>query len=756
MDLLEEPTVKTMGNRSSHFRRISGNRASVQEETETKTEASRNDNNNWTTWDDDVMVVNEGANGDGAAPIDAHAKRIASDAPVNEQQPPNGATTRSDETKTTAAPRSDEDAAPVASIKETNSGSIRPSPTNEQTPFSGNNNDEGTDVVALITSMRNELAKLQKDQDEQKKTADCKATINDLTKVLKTQQEQQEKKIKEATDDADSIRAALAAAQKDIENRQQAVEALKVQLRNEIKEKEEEQMQLRRQHLASRQRDQQIQQLKQQQQQRENEHRQQIQTITQIQQQQEEIRLNMQQQQQQQLLELQQQQQQQDTTNKKNTPTRARNDPAFQPGTPGQFSGAIDAAYPPLPNPRTTIASTEEFMRRKMAIDNMVSRRPKQPYDLGNPLQVKSMFVNFQTNTSDAYLSSADRLQELRHYVSGSALKIVDAQLQNSDQSAGLARAMEQIEKLFGSSYDTAFHILKDLKKGGPIGEYEDKKLVDFFAELELAYALAKNAGVEDDFGRPDNIISLINSKVQFMRNPYANLMQRAKREQRKVTFEDFQDLIFDHTDRLRLFSTEPSGRPIKVAATSAPVEQPASYAQKAASPPKPSNAPCCNICNKDHATVTCTSLAHLPSTERFQVLKNKGICHKCCNFHHPQVCQSIPTCSTCFKGHISLLHSDVPIRPNNRPFGRRQNGSGDNSNSSSGPTNSNNRMTNSNSSTAIPHNSNNANNQQQNGPVDNTSNNSNGSNPSASSNSNTEAQKTSANLPGNNPAPSI
>ena len=84
--------------------------------------------------------------------------------------------------------------------------------------------------------------------------------------MLKAQREEQEKKVKVATDDANSVRAALESAQEDIKRRQQSVEALKIQLRNEVKEKENEQMLLRQQHLASRQRDQQIQQLKQQQQ----------------------------------------------------------------------------------------------------------------------------------------------------------------------------------------------------------------------------------------------------------------------------------------------------------------------------------------------------------------------------------------------------------------------------------------------------------------------------------------------------------
>ena len=76
MGLLDEPAPKTMGNRSSHFRRISGTRPDEKEETEKKSKAPALDVNG--SWEEkDVITIDDGDHDQANEPLPPALKTAA-------------------------------------------------------------------------------------------------------------------------------------------------------------------------------------------------------------------------------------------------------------------------------------------------------------------------------------------------------------------------------------------------------------------------------------------------------------------------------------------------------------------------------------------------------------------------------------------------------------------------------------------------------------------------------------------------------
>ena len=165
---------------------------------------------------------------------------------------------------------------------------------------------------------------------------------------------------------------------------------------------------------------------------------------------------------------------------------------------------------------------------RKLSLKNVKERRPAHPTEPKDALQLQAIITLFDNNTKDEHITEQEKLQEMRYYLDGPAITIISAQAYRKDGTDNLARALSQIQSMYGHATNAPYELYKKLANGKVVRGDKIDEVNKFFAELEEAHCFADGADILKKFMTPDRLQELVVLRVPFLIDAYTTLLQNS------------------------------------------------------------------------------------------------------------------------------------------------------------------------------------------------------------------------------------
>ena len=318
------------------------------------------------------------------------------------------------------------------------------------------------------------------------------------------------------------------------------------------------------------------------------------------------------------------------------------------------------------------LSVTDELRQRKMAASHAKDSRPAKKFGGGTPFEYRNCIARFEQAVNSVGMDARMKLLEMAHWFSGNAADLVDSFSANKNAEEAYAKARSQLDTLYGSTCDSILPLVRQISMGKPIAESDLEGHVTLLTKLITAESTASEIGQLDQLDRRDNIADIAERRVRHIAKQVWQKDEDLKEEGRKFNFTDLKRLIQRQINILTTKNTlvtpySTSDNPVKVAATGATGNdqgkgRPTNATPKNGTRGQQGGSPC-GICNSPHDTVQCPDLLEMGPDERVTALKKRGWCFGCLDGRHMlRDCpQGRPTCSTCNKGHNTMLHGRSP-----------------------------------------------------------------------------------------------
>ena len=290
-------------------------------------------------------------------------------------------------------------------------------------------------------------------------------------------------------------------------------------------------------------------------------------------------------------------------------------------------------------------SSSDFLMEKRLALESAKEARPEVKFGGGSVVNFRATMAMFDNNTQSSCLGPREKLIELQNYVTGAPATMVASNLLNPDSAEAYAKARRDLEAVYGSTPESSWSMLDDIKRGKMIADDDVVGLQQLLASLMMTHALAKSAKKDEEMTRPDRLREVLSARAEFLMVPFAQKLLRIRtQEGRSFDFEDFRSLISDHISVMQLCGgARKIKQHAKVAFTSG-IEVVIGNEGKANGEKSYSSTDMCALCGNGHQTQYCESLAELDSDARFKKLIHSNICVKCMKVgHHQRDCTAPP-----------------------------------------------------------------------------------------------------------------
>ena len=292
------------------------------------------------------------------------------------------------------------------------------------------------------------------------------------------------------------------------------------------------------------------------------------------------------------------------------------------------------------------------------------------------------------------------KILELAHWFSGNALEVIDSFSAHENAALAYATVRSQLNSMYGQTCDSVLPLVRQIANGMPISENDLEGHVTLLTKMITAESTAYQVGQLDQLDRRDNIGDIAERRVKHIgKQVWQKDEDLKEKEGRSVNWADLKRLIQRQiniiTTKNTLITPTTSAPPVKVAAaansgndrsgqrlanntTKGQPEKMSGNCKVCTATPRngaheQQGGSHCVICRSPHATDQCPDLLRMDPNERVTVLMKRGWCFGCLDGRHMlRDCpRGRPTCSTCNKGHNTMLHGrSAPIFDSNAsPF---------------------------------------------------------------------------------------
>ena len=313
------------------------------------------------------------------------------------------------------------------------------------------------------------------------------------------------------------------------------------------------------------------------------------------------------------------------------------------------------------PSASNTVPIIEQDLWRQM-------KRVQIPTFTGDKRQYQSWRAAFLACIDSAPATGEYKLLQLRQYLSGEALKVIDIL---GHSAAAYEAAKDRLERKFGGKRRQIALCLEELEKFRQIRLENARDIEEFADLLDVAIINLREAGQLHELG-----VGLLYTKLQ-RKLPQAMLARyhRWIFENSKVESvialrtwilqeAEFQTIASETVHGLMGNFTEPTSQP------AARYNNQQTFFGETTESSKPLNILCLE-CGKQHGVWNCREFIRRKLADRWKFAKRLQLCYRClAQGHQGKTCPRSQPCGHdgCIKLHHRLLHKPGPIEHKSLP----------------------------------------------------------------------------------------
>ena len=313
------------------------------------------------------------------------------------------------------------------------------------------------------------------------------------------------------------------------------------------------------------------------------------------------------------------------------------------------------------PSASNTVPTIEQDLWRQM-------KRVQIPTFTGDKRQYQSWRAAFLACIDSAPATGEYKLLQLRQYLSGEALKVIDSL---GHSTAAYEAAKDRLERKFGGKRRQIALYLEELEQFRQIRPENARDIEEFADVLDVAMINLRETGQHHELG-DGSLYTILQRKLpQAMFARYHRWIFENSQEESVIALRtwilqeaEFQTIASETVHGLMGSYTEPTSQP------AARYRHQQTFFGETTASRKPLNIPCLE-CGKKHGVWNCREFIRRKLADRWNVAKRLQLCYRClAQGHQGKTCPRSQPCGQdgCIKLHHRLLHKPGPIEHKSLP----------------------------------------------------------------------------------------
>jgi len=284
-------------------------------------------------------------------------------------------------------------------------------------------------------------------------------------------------------------------------------------------------------------------------------------------------------------------------------------------------------------------------------------KRVSIPVFSGNKLQYENWKAAFTACIDKAPATPEYKLLQLRQYLSGDALKVIESL---GHSASAYEAAKSRLERKYGGKRRQVALYLEEVENLRPLRPGNAKDIEKFADVLDVTVINLKEAGRLEELGNGSLYIKLLKKMTeqmlsQYNRWVYENRMTECVETLRAWVIQEaeFQTIA---SETLRGLSSKQRDSSHTFFGETAPVFESKDNKN-------------CRVCKKDaHPLWRCSDFKSMNAEDRWSTAKRLGVCYRCLRSNHKgKQCTRSRVCGIngCQGSHDRLLHKERPEKTN-------------------------------------------------------------------------------------------
>ena len=328
------------------------------------------------------------------------------------------------------------------------------------------------------------------------------------------------------------------------------------------------------------------------------------------------------------------------------------------------------------------------YRRQAFAAERLRNARPlkeSEKYDGSANMNYRKFKNRFMTFSNNKDINPLDVLNELPHWVAGSAKRLVEAFTSLEDPREALTTIWHEMDRSYSQTRKTVSEMVTEVSKQKPQLKPGD---IDGMMELQTELqSIRTEASIMGQMRELDDAHNVRNIVVMRLPHFMAKRFYDEQAEKRifshdhtyEKKFQDVQNTVAKEIESLRgMGKTNSTTRNEQKSICSHSVEQPQAEKKKstaemvgqAGPTEKPKELTGCEFCQAGHPIQRCNKLKEMSKEMRAEALKKGFFCFKCLRKGHRSVNCKQPhaECEECEKPHQTLLCGLVKYLATKKP----------------------------------------------------------------------------------------